>query len=175
MVADFLGRTSAGLERVYTAYKRQLYMAARTILHDDDDAIDCVHDALLRVWLRSESYRAERGSLRAYLVVCVRNDALTRKRNAARHAHLEAEAARAERSAYDLEVSDPIERDRLRAALEALPREQRSALDLVYFGRLTHSEAAARLGAPLGTVKSRIALALRKLQSVLSVKQSGMP
>lgn len=55
--------------------------------------------------------------------------------------------------------ADPIERERLRAAIAALPDEQRAALELAYFGELTHVQVAQRLGAPLGTVKSRLALA----------------
>jgi RNA polymerase sigma-70 factor (ECF subfamily) len=173
IVADFLAGTSTGLEGVYRAYGRALYSGARHILENDEDAQDCVHDALLRLWQRSESFRPERGSLRSYLIVCVRNEALARKRAAARHFHIEQRAARDEQAQYELDVSDPIERDRLRRALGALPPEQRAALELAYFGRLTHVQVAERLGEPLGTTKSRIALALRKLGAALGAKGAG--
>jgi RNA polymerase sigma-70 factor (ECF subfamily) len=170
MVADFLAGRGSGLESVYRAYGTPLYSAARHVLGNDEDAQDCVHDALLRVWQRSESYRRERGSLRSYLLVCVRNEALTRMRNAARHVRIEERAVRSEPPAYELEVSDRVERERLRRALAALPPEQRAALELAYFGHLTQVQIAERLGVPLGTIKSRLSLALRKLNVALGEK-----
>jgi RNA polymerase sigma-70 factor (ECF subfamily) len=170
MVADFVAGERHGLESVYAAYRKPLYSVARNILRDEDEAQDCVHDALLRIWQRPGGYRSERGSLRAYLLVSVRNEALTRQRNAARHTHIEKRAAREQQSVYELDVNDPVERGRLRRALAALPAEQKTALELAYFGQLTHVQVAQRLDAPLGTIKSRIALALRKLHSAMAQK-----
>lgn len=123
--------------------------------------MDCVHDVFLRA-IRDPIYSPERGSLRAFLIVCVRNEALTRRRAASRHRAIEERAAIPEIGA-ELEVRDHVESARIRRALEALPHEQRAALELAYFGGLTHREIATRLGEPLGTVKSRLALALRRL------------
>ncbi len=170
MVADFLARKNRGLESVYQAYGKPLYSVARQVLGNDEDARDCVHDALLRIWQRSDSYRPERGSLRSYLLVSVRNEAITRMRNAARHVRIEERAVRSDPVAYDLEVSDRIEQERLRRALAALPPDQRTALELAYFGHLTQVQVAERLGVPLGTIKSRVSLALRKLNAALAEK-----
>lgn len=174
MVRDFLAGKSSGLESVYAAYRTPLFSVARHVLGTDDDAQDCVHDALVRIWQRSASYRPERGSLRSYLLASVRNEALTRKRSAARHFDIEKSALRQERSAYELEVNDPIEQTRLRRALADLPAEQRAALELAYFGQLTHVQVAERLDVPLGTIKSRIALALRKLNAAMTQKGAGV-
>jgi RNA polymerase sigma-70 factor (ECF subfamily) len=168
LLADFLARNGSGLEAVYRAYRTPLFSVARHVLGNDDDAADCVHDALMRVWERAGSYRPERGSLRAFLMACVRNEALTRKRNANRHLRIEARLARSEPPAYEFEVDDTVERDRLRRALAALPSEQRAALDLTYLHQLTHAQTAERLGEPLGTVKGRLRLALSKLQAALN-------
>lgn len=170
MVADFLARKRGGLESVYRAYAKPLYSVARHVLGNDDDAQDCIHDALLRIWQRSDSYRPERGSLRAYLLGSVRNEAITRKRNAARHFRIEERAARSGLPAYEFEVRDRIEEESLHREVAALPPEQRAALELAYFGHLTHVQIAGRLGAPLGTIKSRISLALRKLNAALNEK-----
>jgi RNA polymerase sigma-70 factor (ECF subfamily) len=167
LVADFLARRSEGLESVYRAYGSSLYSVARHILHDDDEAQDCVHDVLLRVWQRPDVYRRERGALRAYLSVAVRNEALTRLRKAARHLRLERSLVAVEPQAYELEASDHVELERLRDALASLASEQRAALQLAYGGHLTHVQIAERLSVPLGTVKSRIALGLRRLRTVL--------
>jgi RNA polymerase sigma-70 factor (ECF subfamily) len=169
MVADFVAGKSSGLEAVYRAYGRPLYSVARNVLANDEDAADCVHDALVRIWQRPGSYSPQRGPLRSYLLVSVRNEALTRRRNAARHAFIEEHAAQqaSDQLTYELEVNDPIERERLRRALAELPKEQKNALELAYFGQLTHVQVAQRLGVPLGTTKSRIAMALRKLNTAL--------
>ncbi len=170
LARDFHAGTSEALESVYQAYKTPLYSVARSVLGNDDDAQDCVHDALVRIWQRSGAYRPERGSLRGYLLVSVRNEALTRKRNAARHVAIEERAARDEQTEYEHEVNDPIERGRLRRALADLPAAQRAALELAYFGELTHVQVAERLGIPLGTAKSRLAMALRKLTVALAAR-----
>ncbi len=170
LVAEFLAGTPSGLDSVYRAYGASLYTVAFRVLGNEDDASDCVHDALLRMWQRARTYRAESGPLRAYLLVSVRNEALTRKRNAARHVRIEESLARdgAATLASEIEASDPVARERLRHAIAALPNDQRIALELAYFGHLTYVQVADKLGAPLGTVKSRIALALRKLGAALA-------
>jgi RNA polymerase sigma-70 factor (ECF subfamily) len=167
LAAAFVAQSSDGLEAVYRAYGKVLYSVARRVLGNDDDAQDCVHDALLRAWQRADAYRPERGPLRAYLVVCVRNEALTRLRTATRHARIEERAARSDEAVYEFETTDAVERGRLVAALSALPIEQREALTLAFFGHLTHVEVAERLGLPLGTIKGRLRLALAKLQAAM--------
>lgn len=67
----------------------------------------------------------------------------------------------------ELDAVDVIEHDRLRAALRTLPPEQRKPLELAYFDYRTHVEIARELNEPLGTIKSRIALGLRKLGAAL--------
>jgi RNA polymerase sigma factor (sigma-70 family) len=169
LAADFTARRPAALAAAYERHIRVLYAVARSVLGGDEAAEDCVHDALLRVWQTPGSYRTERGPLRAFLIACVRNEAMSMLRSGARRL---AREERAERLApvadSTFEVVDHVEARRLREALASLPAEQRAALELVYFGNRTHAQAAAQLGVPLGTVKSRISLAVRKLQSLVS-------
>ena len=172
LVDEFRCGTHAGLEAAYQAHGQALYAVACNVLGAADEAQDCVHDTLLRIWQRSRMYRPERGSLRSYLMVAVRNEALTRKRAAARHRSIELRAQREQSPSYELELSDSIERARLLRALDALPAEQKAALELAYFGQLTHVQVAERLQLPLGTAKSRIALALRKLNAAIAKGQS---
>ena len=123
------------------------------------DARDCVHDALVRVWSKPGVYRVERGALKAFLVVCVRNEAISRKRSSVRLVATEQRAA----NVTSLFGVDQAERIAVRSALATLPRDQRDVLELAYWGDYSQSEIAARLGIPLGTIKSRAALGLRKL------------
>jgi len=139
----FVARAPAALDEAYRRYRDLLYSAARSVCASAPEAEDCVHDALVRVWAHSNTYRGERGALRAFLVVCVRNEALTRRRDAARHVRIEAKAAILDipqREAF--EDVDHIELSRLRAALAALPAEQRTVLELAYFSGLSQSEIA---------------------------------
>ena len=166
LVADFVARRPSGLARAYERYAVLLVSVARQVLGDAALAEDCVHDALLRVWQTANSYRPERGSLRAFLTTCVRNEALSTHRSSGRRSEREQKAFRLEpRDAETIEVVDPVDAARVRAALTRLPDEQRETIVQAYFNDLTQSQIAERLGVPLGTVKSRVSLALRKLQA----------
>ncbi|GAC1402428.1 MAG: sigma-70 family RNA polymerase sigma factor [Candidatus Velthaea sp.] len=167
----FAARVPVALEEAYRRFGGTLVAVARATLGSDDDARDCVHDALLHVWLRPEAYRIERGALRAFLIVCVRNAALDRKRNAARRFAIDRQIAQT--TACDVErtaETDYVEHARLVDALAALPLEQRTVIGLAYFGECSQAQIAARLGVPLGTIKSRASLGLRRL--ALAMRQT---
>jgi RNA polymerase sigma-70 factor (ECF subfamily) len=161
----FAEHADGALEEAYRRYAPALQAAARHVLGTAGDARDCVHDALIRVWAKEGVYRPERGTLRAFLVVCVRNEAISRKRSAARHVALEKRAAATPTFGIDV-----AERVAVRAALAVLPREQRDVIELAYWGDFTQVEIASRLGIPLGTIKSRAALGLRKLARSLNLQ-----
>jgi RNA polymerase sigma-70 factor, ECF subfamily len=167
IAAAFADRRPDAIEVAYHAYGRALYSVACRILHDADEAQDCVHHALLRAWQRPKAYRPERGALRPFLMICVRNEALTRLRRDARHRRIEQRVAREETFSYEFASDDPLVSDRLRAAFVSLPPEQLAVLSLAYFGNLSQTQIASRLGIPLGTVKSRASLGLRKLAALV--------
>ena len=162
------------LDEIYRLHADVCFSVALHVLRSPDDAEDCVHDVLVRVWEQEAKYRPERGSLRSFLIVCVRNEALTRRRAEARHRVIEAREASVAPN-VDFEVVDHIEAARVRRALDALPVEQRRALELAYYGGLTHREISTALGEPLGTIKSRLALALRRLGRELGEPQGARP
>jgi len=100
----------------------------------------------------------------------VRNESLAILRSQGRRDARELRAVRlAPETSVDPPALDPVESERLRAALARLPEEQRIALELSYYGNKTHVQISEELGAPLGTVKSRIAMAMRKLHAELAV------
>lgn len=164
--ADFAARRHDALERAYSEYARLLLSVAYGVLGDRTAAEDCLHDSLLRVWKNPATYTRQRGSLRAFLTVCVRNQAISMRRASQRHAALEQMQLAGPRS-ESFEIPDYVQRSQLGAAIAALPPEQRQALQLSYFEYLTHQQIAQRLSLPVGTVKSRISLALRKLHDAL--------
>lgn len=162
-----MARQPSALEAIYARHGDVLRATAARVLRVRADAEDCVHDAILRVWQRPDSYRLERGPLRSFLVVCVRNEALSRMRAAARHFEL---AGTIRDEPQEIDIPDHVELARLKSAVDALPSEQRQALELAFFRNRTHVQIAQELGVPLGTVKSRLSLAIRRLHASLAVE-----
>ena len=143
---------------------------ARKVLGDDAAAEDVTQDVFVWLWERPDRFDPDRGSLRAFLTVVSRRRAIDWIR---RH---DADRRRADRAAQESpialdDVADDVSaRDdaaQVRAAVAALPAEQRDAVTLAFFGGLSYREVAVRLGIPEGTAKSRLRLALAKLSASL--------
>ncbi|HET7035138.1 MAG TPA: sigma-70 family RNA polymerase sigma factor [Thermomicrobiaceae bacterium] len=163
-------RDPDALVALYDRYGRLAFGLAYRILGDPATAEEVVQDAFMRVWQRADSFDAERGSLRAWLLSIVHHRAIDQVRK--RGIHPEDEAL--DPIAPRLGVSDvwgdvlaTLEAEQVRRAVAELPGEQRQAIELAYFGGLTHSEIAQQTGIPLGTIKSRLRLGLRRLQQLL--------
>jgi RNA polymerase sigma-70 factor (ECF subfamily) len=143
------------------------------MLQSPGAAQDVVQEAFLSLW-RADSYCAEKGSLRNFLLGIVRNraiDALRKNRRlSAKERHDDTVLSRLTAADHtDVEVEQRDTEQLLRAALTKLPDAQRQALDLAYFGGMTHLEIALRLNAPIGTIKGRIRLGLEKLRAEIDV------
>lgn len=163
----FARRERWAFDEAYRRYASLLYSVALSVLHSPEDAQDCVHDALVRIWKNPHAYAANRGSVRAFLLVCVRNDAISRVRMAGRRDRLNRIVTRETPEAEEFPVHDYVETQRLRDALSHLPPDQREAVVLAFFDGKTHVEIAQELHQPLGTIKSRISHGLRKLAAML--------
>ena len=170
LAAAFAAKERWAFDEAFTRFRTLLYSTAYHVLENAEDARDCVQDALARVWRSPDAYSRSRGALRSFLTVCVRNEAITRLRAKIRRSRMEERVAAEPQEPEELGAGDVIERDRLRAALRALPEEQRRPLELAYFQYKTHVEIARELNEPLGTIKSRIALGLRKLGAALEAR-----
>jgi RNA polymerase sigma-70 factor (ECF subfamily) len=167
VAAGFAAHERWAFSEAYRQNASLLYSAAYNVLGNADDAKDCVADAFARLWRARQPYSLGRGSLRNFLVVCVRNEAISRRRRHARRTRMEERLGGMASAHETFDAADPIERDRIRRALLSLPQEQRAAIALAFYGGKTHSEIAAELQEPLGTIKSRIKLGLRKLAAAL--------
>jgi RNA polymerase sigma-70 factor (ECF subfamily) len=170
--AGFVAHEPWAFEAAYATYRRLLYGTAYGVLHDASDAEDCVHDVLVRLWQRGHAYTTARGSLHAFLCVCVRNEALSRRRRSVNRERIEREKLEPPR---DEPAPDDVLVNRVDIAhsLQTLSQAQRQAIQLAYFEGLTHEQIAHHLGEPVGTVKSRLSNALRALRTVFS--QGGSP
>ncbi len=157
----------AALDRIYADFAPALVVQARRILQNREDAHDCVHDVLVKLWLRPSLYSPEKGSLRSFLLACVGNEARSRQRMAGRRRRiLYANAVRCEPAAWD--VDSHVDVLQLAHAIAALPPLQRQAITMHYFEDMRHVDIAAELHAPLGTIKTRIHQAKRRLRHYLS-------
>lgn len=174
LLAAVAAGDAAALGALYDRYRRLAYVVAYRVLEDTGAAEDAVQDAFLAIWRRVDSYQSARGPVKGWLLAVVRNAAVDRRRGRESRLTL---AASLDDVAYRLmtsgeetlaAVTSAIESARIREALNLLPSEQREAIELAYFGGLTHQEIAARTGAPLGTVKGRLRLGLHKLRALLA-------
>jgi RNA polymerase sigma-70 factor (ECF subfamily) len=135
-------------------------------------AEDVVQEAFLSLWRSATSYDPMRGSVRTWVLGIVHHraiDALRRgvvqDRGRVSDEGIEEQLEAAERT--DQEVGRRDEAREVRAALEGLPPEQSRVIELAYYGGLTHSEIAAMLDTPVGTIKGRMRLGLQKMRSQL--------
>ena len=172
LIAAIAGGDAAALDQLYVRFRPAAFATAYAVLRDSAAAEDVIHDAFLSVWRNAGSYRPERGALRAWLLTIVRNAAIDylRSRRAVVQPALEIERyERHDRTEDDVAtaVSAAADARRLRAALRTLPEAQRDAVEMAFFAGLTHGEIADRTGLPLGTVKGRLRLGLRRLRKEL--------
>lgn len=158
------------LRRLYDLYSPAAMAIAFRMMKNRPVAEEIVQDAFVEVWRRAREYDASRGTVSAWVATIARTRALDRLRAEGRlSAAKEKAAAEPEApSVAPLELAvERQQRERVNAALQTLPAEQRTAIELAYFDGLTQREIAEKLGQPLGTVKTRVRLAMEKLAVVL--------
>lgn len=171
------GRLEA-LETLYDRYASMAYAIARRVTRDDVLAEDVVQEAFLAAWRSAERYASGKGTVRTWLLAIVHHraiDAVRRRRPASELPAEDAGPVPAALALPDLwgEVSARLDRATVAAAMAALPDAQRETIELAYFGGLTQTEIAERTGVPLGTVKSRVRLALTTLRRELEAAGHG--
>jgi RNA polymerase sigma-70 factor (ECF subfamily) len=156
-------RDQGAMAEIFDTYSRMAYSIALRVLKDPAQAEDVMQDVFFQLWQNPRAFTPERGSLGAWLAVVVRNrsiDAMRRRRPS--------DAVEDVVLASTADVAGEVERttmiERVRGVLKNLPMEQRETLELAYFGGMTHAEIAEKKGEPLGTVKTRIRMALISLR-----------
>jgi RNA polymerase sigma-70 factor (ECF subfamily) len=165
--------------KLYDESKNLVFGVAMRILADSADAEEVTLDVYTQVWRAAKEYDASRGSPSAWLVLLARSRAIDRVRSKMARARVEESMGDTpERLQPGRTEPEQIwlteERGMVRAALGVLTPEQRRLIELAFFGGFTHSELAARLNLPLGTVKTRIRTAMGKLKEELERVQFGM-
>jgi RNA polymerase sigma factor (sigma-70 family) len=175
---DLIQRIGGGDEdafrRLFRAFAPTALALAQRIVRQPFLAEEIVQEVFLAVWRTPERYRADRGSVKSWLMGMVHHRAVDvvrreeSQRRRAEDAKPEAVEAPADPGVTVVEaLSGPQERMAVRAALDHIPAEQRRVLELMYYDGMSQSQIAARLSLPLGTVKSRTLLGMRRLRSAL--------
>jgi len=162
-------RHADAFNELYRRHAPAVAAVASRLVSDRADADEATQSAFMMLWNRAATIDARGGSLRPWLVTVGRNAAVdcvrrvrARVSTDALHERIPATGAGPEETVMQRDVRRDIDH-----ALESLDPEQRAVLELAYFGGLSQTEISAQTGVPLGTVKSRVRLAMRHLRRVM--------
>ena len=175
LIGRIVQSESEALSQLYDRYSRLVFSIAYSLVGDYSTTEEITQDVFVRVWERAGQYKPDQGKVSTWLISIARHRAIDMLRR---------QGARAEdRSVSWGEATidgmpsedDPeeaaelsMQRQRVQAAIAQLPEDQKKALALAYFNGYTHRQIAEALDEPLGTVKTRIRLAMQKLRQLLS-------
>ena len=162
------------LGALYDRWARALYSLVLHLLKDPNEAEDVVEETFWQAWRKASSYEPSKGAVSTWLLTIGRRKALDRIR--AKKRQKEDPIEREKFAELASSANDPSQdaegrelRENVRSALRELPDEQREVLELGYFKGMSQSEIAEATGQPLGTVKTRMRLAMQKLREPLSM------
>jgi RNA polymerase sigma-70 factor (ECF subfamily) len=171
-------RDPQALAELYDRYGRAAYSLVLRVVRDQSIAEDLVQETFLRVWNRVHSIDSERGAIGPWLLAIARNRAID---------YLRSSAGRDRNAAVELDESEhaPLYREmeagllasdqvrRVKAAMEKLAPNYRTVMELAYFEGLSQPEMSAKMGQPLGTIKTWVRTALQSLRDELGVAVSS--
>ena len=171
MLKAIAARDEAALAQLYDRYDRILFGLLMRILNNREEAEDVLQETFIQVWRKAADFDETRGRPFTWLVTLGRSRAIDRLRTlASRERVVEARAREVSEEISDA-ATDALkseQRGLVSDALAKLPDEQKRPIMLAYFDGLTQSEIATRLGAPLGTVKTRMRTGMSRLRELLA-------
>ncbi len=163
----------AALARLYDSHRLILFGLLMRILNSREEAEDILQEVFLQVWRRAADFDEKRGRPFTWLVTLTRSRAIDRLRLLGARQRLATGAAQEQTETVSDALVDTLrseQKEVVKRALAELPEEQRQTLMLAYFEGLTQSEIASKLGAPLGTVKTRMRSGMIKLRTLLGTQ-----
>ena len=162
------------LEALYIRYQTPVYSLAMFMLKQPALAEEVTQDIFLNIWLKASSFNSERGQPKSW-IMSVAHHKIVDVIRSRRRAIINTDPADYETldqlpaggASTEAQVEQTLERERIMRALESIPESQREVIMLAYFEGYSQSEMAKKLDQPLGTVKTRVRLAMQKLRTVL--------
>ncbi len=151
---------------LYDRYSWLILSVARHVLNDFAAGEEVVQDVFLNLWNHPSAFNPLRGTLRSWLIAVTRNRAIDYRRRRRNEVELhEGVTPTHQEQCYDVESAQLL--DKVKRVMQVMPAEQREVFDLAYFQGLTHTEISGKTGMPLGTVKSRLRLAMGLIRRLL--------
>ncbi|MDQ3590912.1 MAG: sigma-70 family RNA polymerase sigma factor [Actinomycetota bacterium] len=170
---------AAAFTVLYDRHGRAAYSLAYRMMGEKQAAEDLTQEAFIKVWRSAGGYRAGRGSVRTWILSIVHNRGIDQLRSLASRRRtqdkIEASAPKSQPSEAFAESWRNSQREQVREALKTLPKEQLEILELAYFSGYTHVEIAELLDVPLGTVKGRMRLGLKKIRDYFDSQGMAVP
>ena len=177
LLQQMAGGDREAFRHFYDRYASLAFTFALRLLGSHSDAEDLVQEVFLQVWRQAQSYSPERGSPEAWLITMTRSRGLDKLRSNRRREMSDFSPDEPTHVGSGTPVEPPTQASEARLTVQGvlvkLPEMQRIVLELAYFDGLTQSEIAARLGEPLGTVKTRMRAGLERLRGFLEAAPTG--
>jgi len=179
LLAQISKQDREALATLYDRYGRRVFALAVRILNDPVGSEEVTQDVFMSVWRRGASYTSKKGKFTTWMFSIAHNRTIDELRKRRRDRSRENDDIE---DHYDLKSSDISPADaavaqseyaKVKAAMDKLPEEQKSVVELSYFKGLTQTEIATKSGQSLGTGKTRMRLALKKLRVALSAEMGA--
>ena len=174
LLRRIVGKDKDALDTLYGRYATPVYSLALHMLKQPPLAEEATQDVFLNIWLKAASFNPERGQARSWIMSVAHHrviDVIRSRRRTATMTDPEGyetlERLPSGGASVESQVQQNLDRERIMGALATLPENQREVIMLAYFEGFSQSEMAERLGQPLGTIKTRVRLAMQKLRSAL--------
>lgn len=168
MVARLKSRDKSALEYLYNHYSGALYGVISRVIKKEEVAEEVLQDAFLKIWDKIDGYDSERGKLFTWMLNITRNLAIDKTRSKeiskeAKTSGIENLVSRIDRQEF---VEQTVEGIGVKEILKGLSEEQKFVVEQLYFQGYSQSELAEEFNIPLGTVKTRLRLAMKQLRSI---------
>jgi RNA polymerase sigma-70 factor (ECF subfamily) len=171
LMQEITQRRQQALKELYARYSRSLRALIGSVVHEESEADDVLQESFLQIWREAHHYSPKAGKPLGWVITIARRRAIdrVRRRDSYRRAkqrfedEIKPQAQSTRTGKTDTEVTQSDLRSFLGKQLQTLPPVQREAVELAYFRGLSQREIAATTNTPLGTVKTRLQLGLRKL------------
>ncbi|MGB8170257.1 MAG: sigma-70 family RNA polymerase sigma factor [Chthoniobacteraceae bacterium] len=174
LMARIQQRDEAALKTLHSRHQALMRTIISRMIHNDQDVDDLVQECLLEIWRRAEAYQVEKGHALGWIVTLVRRRTIDRIRRKMAYSRAQdrfrEESATTSEGVHSGADEEVVQSDRGRAIarmIADLPPAQQEAVRLAYYRGMSQRQIAAYTGIPLGTIKTRLELALRKLRSAV--------